>query len=234
MKIFQAYYDERHVKRLIPGLIPINTAAIAGDLLEYNIFKALRHEGDFGVVSWRFRQKTQLTDWEGRVRAQLRTHDAVIVNPFPGLDAVLRTCWDNHPKLMPFAQVDTSVFQPDIAFCSYIFAKRRWWDQYFAFIDDKLARLDPAAWTLGELSRDRRISHVPFLIERWLNHTLNGAWMWRYDRPHFEKKFGSADLWDLKQIKGTPEWETRRQAFNMDRIALQEFGKDPNRVPGRK
>ena len=61
------------------------------------------------MVSWRFRQKTQLTDWEGRVRAQLRIHDAVIVNPFPGLDAVLRNCWDNHPKLMPFAQVDTSV-----------------------------------------------------------------------------------------------------------------------------
>lgn len=229
MKIFQTYYDEPQRQKLIPGLIHINTAGIAGDLLEYNIFKALRHEGDFGVISWRFRHKTMLKKWEGRVREQLRTHDAVVINPYPGFDAVLYNCWENHPALIPFASVDTTVFQPDVAFCSYIFAKRRWWDKYFAFVDAQLSLLRPDALVPSERHRGRMLSAAPFLIERWLNYTLEGAWLWPYDKAHFEKKYGSADLWALKQIKGTPEWETRRHAYSMRTMALMEFRKNPAR-----
>jgi hypothetical protein len=230
MKIFQAYYREEQRAKCLPGLVHIDTSSIAGDLLEYDIFKALRHEGDFGVISWRFRQKTQLTKWQDRVHEQLKLHDAVIINPFPGLDAISWNCWDSHPGLMPYAQVDTTVFQRDIAFCSYIFAKRRWWDRYFTFMDERLRGLDTRALALGESSRDKKISHVPFLIERWLNYTLDGAWLWQYPREHYEKKFGSAELWELKQSKGTREWEERRRHVSMEDVALMEYGKRPKRL----
>ena len=231
--MFQAYYREEQRAKCLPGLIHIDTSRIAGDLLEYNIFKALRHEGDFGVVSWRFRQKTQLTKWQDRVREEVKVHDAVVINPYPGLDAISWNCWDCHPGIVPFAQVDTTVFQRDVAFCSYIFAKRRWWDRYFAFIDERLSRLDTSVFALDESHRGTKMSPVPFLIERWLNYTLHDAWLWPYPRKHYEKKFGSAALWELKQCKGSREWDARRRRFTTDEVARMEVGKRPKGVKVR-
>lgn len=225
MRIFQTYYREEQRAHCLAGLIHIDTSHVAGDLLEYNIFKALRHEGDFGVISWRFCEKTQLTNWEDRVREQLKVYDAVAINPFPGVDAISWNCWDSHPRLIPYAQVDTDVFQRDIAFCSYVFGKRRWWDRYFDFIEERLRRLDGRALTLHEPWRGKQVNCVPFLVERWLNYTIDGAWLWQYPREHYERKFGSATLWELKQCKGSREWDERRRAFRMGDVVRMDFGR---------
>lgn len=219
MKIFQTYYAPEHEEHLVKGLHHINTQSVAKHKLEYDIFKALRNEGDFGVVSWKFSKKTALTDWQDRVHEKLKHHDAVIINPFPAIEALVWNCWENHPLLIPLAGVDTEVMQKDIAFCSYIFAKKRWWNAYFAFIDARLNTLHPAALKPAGYFRNTMLSSVPFLIERWLNYCLNDAYMWEYDKEHFQRKYGHADWFGLKEHKGTLSWLLERGRYNFPMVA---------------
>jgi hypothetical protein len=219
VKIFQTYYAPQHEPHLIEGLIPLNTSHVTKDRLEYDIFKELRSEGDFGVVSWKFGKKTCLVDWQDRVHEKLKSHDAVIINPFPAIEALVWNCWENQPNLIPMAGVDTDVMQKDVAFCSYIVAKRNWWDAYFSFVDGQLTNLHPDAFKPAGYFRAPWLNSVPFLIERWLNHCLNGSYMWEYDSNHFQRKYGDASLCGLKEKKGTEQWVVEKSRFHFPRIA---------------
>jgi hypothetical protein len=223
LKIYQAYYDQSQESQLSPSLIPLNTQKLQVPLLEYDIFRHLRPEGDFGMVSWKFARKTRLMDWEDKVRDKLKEYDAVIINPFPGIEAVSYNCWETHQSLKPFAGVDTDVFQRDMAFCSYIFAKRIWWDKYFAFMEERLKNTPNEAFTKSAgYGRNADLNCIPFLIERWLNYTLEGAYMWEYPVHHYILKFGNSDLYDLKQMKGKQGWHLRRTRFDLGTIAQQD------------
>lgn len=219
MKIFQTHYAPQHSLHLIKGLIHLNTSHVSKERLEYDIFKELRSEGDFGVVSWKFGKKTCLVDWQDQVHEKIKIYDAVIINPFPAIEALVWNCWENQPNLIPMARVNTNLMQKDVAFCSYIFAKKNWWNAYFDFIDKQLANLHPDALKPAGYFRNSKLTSVPFLIERWLNYCLNEAYMWEYNRSHFERKYGDGSLFGLKDKKGTEEWALKKSQLDFSRIA---------------
>lgn len=215
MKFFQAYYDDNHSKELLPNLIHLDTRKLGQNILEYDIFKHLRPNGDFGVVSWKFKKKTHLEHWEEQTRELLKTWDAVIINPFPGVAAVSYNCWQSHPSLIPYIwdQVDCTVFQQYMTFCSYIFAKKTWWDQYFDFIDSKIKHMNLTR--LAGYSRNPNLNMKPFVIERLLNYCLDGAYLWQYPKQHYIQKFGNDKLYNLQQAKASPLlWEQQVKEFD--------------------
>jgi len=219
MKIFQAYYHDSHTKELIPNLIHLDTRKFNCSTLEYDIFKHLRSNGDFGVISWKFKKKTHLENWEEQTREFLKTWDAVIINPFPGVEAVSYNCWQSHPSLIPYVynEIDCLIFMEKMAFCSYIFAKKTWWDKYFDFIEFKLKSLNLNR--LAGYSRNPNLSMKPFVIERLLNYCTEGAYMWEYPKEHYVKKFGDDKLFELKQYKSMQNvWEEKVKAFDFWKI----------------
>lgn len=218
MKIFQTYYADQHLPELVPGCIHIDTRGWDIPRLEFDIFQKLRHEGDFGMVSWAFTRKTLLEDWQDTVHDKLKVYDAVIINPFPAIAAASVNCWDSHPKLKKWAQVDTAIEMRDMAFCSYIMAKRPWWDKYFDFIEKRLKHLHPDALKKEGYWRNNDLNAVPFLIERWLNYVLDGAYLWEYDEPHHWLKYGHTDYLELRNIKFTHEWWNRKQLLDFLKI----------------
>ena len=218
MKIYQTYYAEHHRHELVPGLEHLDTRGWDIPLLEYSIFQKLRPQGNFGVVSWAFTRKTFLEDWQDTVHDKLLDYDAVIINPFPAIAAVSVNCWDSHPKLKKFTIVDTQAPMYRMAFCSYIIAKKCWWDKYFGFIDRMLQSIHPDALKKEGYWRNNNLNALPFLIERWLNYTLDGAWLWEYDIPHHHLKYGHDEFYKLQQDKFSPNWWEKRQ--NYDFIAV--------------
>lgn len=219
MKIYQAFYDDSQKREMFDTLTPLDTRGLNIPLLEYDIFRHLRHEGDFGVVSWKFLRKTWLINWEYLAREKLKEYDAVIINPFPGISAISYNCWDSHQPLKRLTKVDTEMPMHKMAFCSYILAKKPWWDKYFDFIDSQLADLHPDALNKSGYWRNSEITNVPFLIERWLNYCLDGAYVWEYPKEHFVWKFGDDRLYNLQAIKFTPEWYTERDRIDFTKIA---------------
>ena len=220
MVIFQTYYADDHKQHLLPNTSHLDTRGLNIPWLEYDLFKILRPEGDFGMVSWKFARKTQLADWEDRVREKLKTHDAVIINPFPAISAVSYNCWQTHPSLVRVAQdlVDVDVFQEDMAFCSYIFAKKGWWDRYFEFMEKHLqdSRLNQS----GKYSRNGSIPMAPFIIERLLNYCLEGAYLWEYDREHHMKKFGTDEYYNLRKLKTDfNAWAEKAKHYDIFKVA---------------
>jgi len=220
MKIFQAYYEDNQVQELLPNLIPLDTRNFNSRRFEFDIFKHLRPHGDFGVVSWKFKRKTNLKFWEEEVRELLKTWDAVIINPFPGIEAISYNCWQGHQSLIPAVNsiIDCNIFMDNMAFCSYIFAKKIWWDHYFNFIESKLNVL--SLNKSANYVRNSSYSMEPFVIERLLNYCTEGAYMWQYPKEHYIEKFGDDNLYHLKQLKkNKAEWE---------KIAIS-YRKDPNK-----
>jgi hypothetical protein len=217
MKIFQAYYQDNQQQELLPNLIPLDTRTFDCRRFEFDIFKHLRPHGDFGVVSWKFKRKTNLKFWEEEVRDRLKTWDAVIINPFPGIEAMSYNCWQSHPTLVPAVNsvVDCDVFMDNMAFCSFIFAKKNWWDYYFDFIESRLnvLLLDQSA----NYVRNSSYTMEPFVIERLLNYCTQGAYMWQYPREHYIEKFGDDSLYKLKQLKkDQAAWEKIAISYRKD------------------
>lgn len=229
MKIYQTFYEDAHKKFLIDGITSLDTRGMHIPRLEYDIFKQLRSVGDFGVISWKFKTKCVITStWMERVQDVLSHHRAVIINPFMGIEAVSHNCWDTHPSLKPIASkiVDCSVYMNDMAFCSYIFAKKDWWDNYFDFIDKKL---DCLPTTLLEKSagyvRNHDLNMYPFIIERLLNYCFEEAYLWKYDKENYITKFGDEALYNLKQLKAQPMlWKKEAVKYNIWEVARIDEG----------
>jgi len=222
LKIFQSYYRDDQKAHLLPNTTHLDTRKIECPRLEYDIFKHLRPEGDFGLISWKFYRKSKLDEWEDQARELLRHYDAVIINPFPAISAVSYNCWQSHPRLIKVAQdmVDTDEFQVDMAFCSYILGKKGWWDRYFEFMEKHLDHPglnQDAGYSRGNFPM------TPFVVERLLNYTLEGAYIWQYPEEHHLKKFGTTEFHELREIK--PDfnaWAERAKTYDLVEVCRRD------------
>ena len=101
----------------------------------------------------------------------------------------------------------------DIAFCSFIIAKKSWWDKYFTFMDYKLKTLhldQPAGYSMNS-----NFSMKPFVIERFLNYCTEGAHLWQYSKQNYIDKFGNDKFYKLKQLKkNKKEWQDRVKKYD--------------------
>jgi hypothetical protein len=217
MKIFQAYYQDDQKKELSSDLIHLDTRKFNANtpLLEYDIFQRLREHGDFGLVSWKFKIKSNIDFPKEQVHELLKTWDAVIINPFSGIEAVSYNCWQSHVSLIPTVAdvVDCQQYMDDIAFCSFIIAKKSWWDKYFTFMDSKLKtlHLDQSA----HYSMNSNLSMKPFVIERFLNYCTEGAYLWQYSKQNYIDKFGNDNFYKLKQLKkNKKEWQDKVKKYD--------------------
>jgi hypothetical protein len=103
----------------------------------------------------------------------------------------------------------------NMAFCSFIIAKKSWWDRYFSFIDSKLKTLhldQPARY-----SANMNLNMKPFVIERLLNYCTEGAYLWQYSKQNYIDKFGNADFYELKQLKkNKTQWQNKVKKYEFD------------------
>jgi hypothetical protein len=225
MKIFQAYYQDEQKKELSSNLIHLDTRKFNSHtpLLEYDIFQRLREHGDFGLVSWKFKIKSNIEFPMDEVTELLKTWEAVIINPFSGIESVSYNCWQSHLALIPAVKdvVDCQQYMDDIAFCSFIIAKKSWWDKYFTFIDSKLKslHLDQSSGYFFNPNMSMR----PFVIERFLNYCTEGAHLWQYSKQNYIDKFGNSEFYELKQLKKNKlQWQNKVKKYDFNRIVKLE------------
>lgn len=220
MKIFQAYYRDEQQKHLLPNTIPLNTSSINKGRQEYDIFEYLRSEGDFGCISWKFKHKTQLEHWEEKVQDKLKTWDAVIINPFPAVSSVNRNCWQHYDNLKEVVtdHLDVNEFQKNIAFCSYIFAKKDWWDRYFVFMREfiDLPKMsDPYNYI-----DNPKATKAPFVIERLVNYLTEGTYFWEHDLDYHLKKYGTDKFLQLQNARCSfSSWDKKFSEFTLDHLS---------------
>ena len=220
MKIYQAYHQDAHKEYLLPNTIPLDVRAFPTPMREYDIFKKLRSDGDFGVISWKFLGKTWLHEWEDEAREHLKHHEAVMINPFPALSAVSYNCWASHPSLIETAKdlVDVHQFQKQIAFCLYILGKKSWWDRFFNFIDPMLTH--PGFMKPSGYSRGPEIPQAGFLIERLVNYILDDVYVWQYSKQHHLDKYGTDAFIKLNALKNNPnDWMKIARFYNLNAVA---------------
>jgi hypothetical protein len=229
MKIFQAYYADEQQTHLLPNTIPLNTLHINKGKQEYDIFKYLRSEGDFGCISWKFKRKAQIEHWEEKVRDKLQTWDAVIINPFPAVSAANLNCWQHYNDLKEVVKdyLDVNEFQKNIAFCSYIFAKKDWWDRYFVFME-KFIDLPKMADPFSYISNPKA-TKAPFVIERLVNYLPEGTYFWEHDLGYHVKKYGTDKFLQLQNARYSfSSWNNKFSEFTLDNLS-QDLYKDDAR-----
>ena len=116
--------------------------------------------------------------------------------------------------------VDTDEFQVDMAFCSYILGKKDWWDRYFEFMEKHLDHPglnQDAGYSRGNFQM------TPFVVERLLNYTLEGAYIWQYPEEHHLKKFGTTEFHELREIK--PDfnaWAEKAKTYDLVEVCRRD------------
>jgi len=220
LKIYQAYHQDFHKKHLLPNTEHLDVRAFPTPRREYDIFEKLRPEGDFGVISWKFTDKTWLDEWEETAREKLKTHDCVMINPFPAVSAVSHNCWQSHPSLIDTAKdlVDVDQFQEKIAFCLYILAKKDWWTRFFEFVEPMLKH--PGMQAPSGYARGADIPQVGFIVERVVNYMLDGVYIWEYPVDHHLRKYGTTEFLLLDKVKHDFDtWSQIAGRYNINHVA---------------
>jgi len=198
MKIYQSFLGEEQRAWVASCAIPYDVAANTGpNQREYEVFKAVhaQAQGDpepWGVVSWKFEHKSlvPLDAFAAYARPLLeRGHDCVFINPMIGNEAVFLNVWEQGEithrgmkaiyeflRTITLAPAWAPMGAAQFAFCNYFVANRRFWTNYFSFVDYVLGRLqseaegDSAVGALytgpANYARDPSLTMRPFIIER--------------------------------------------------------------------
>lgn len=199
VRIFQIYYRPEQRQLLDPAFEPYNNEGDSSPLLEFNVFRKLmssellKGAGLWGALSWKFKEKTGLSGEQLlQIIAANPGHDAYYCNPFPELEAVYHNLWlqgeTSHPNFLILcrdffkaAGLDESAFSQLVpsshfAASNYFVATPRFWQGYFRFISDVIAKAEKgmsstAKAMIYSAAADRKAMHagasyMPFIIER--------------------------------------------------------------------
>lgn len=210
-QIYQPYFSDAQRAGLHALSTPLDAAFNASpQTREYELFKAvsLRHASEgfatdrfWGVVSSSFEMKSPVSFaafFQNAAKAQDRGFDCFVVNPMIGNAAIYASVWEQalvggHPGMEPVYAFLTAAGYPvnavqgadTFAFCNYVVGNAKFWQAYFNFCEDVLARLDeearrgtPAGQCFSGGSGYRRGGDVAmrvFVIERLLGCFLQVA-----------------------------------------------------------
>ena len=201
MEIFQVFYKQDQDSKLDPSFIPYNNLDNPRpELCEWHAIEHIyqqQKETDldyWGVVSWKFGQKTGITgDTFIDFVKKNPGYDVYIINPAIINEAVFTNGWEQgnlyHPNLSQIAntflkkighEVDVTASLIDrnsTAYSNYFVASRDFWDQYTDFINkifeiavhDKEFDYQVFAAGLSNYSMNKTLPNFAFLVERLLS-----------------------------------------------------------------
>lgn len=200
MKIYQVYYNEESKKGLDRQFIPYdNTNPAKEKEYEYGVIRNIYNKLDpfkddklFGVLSWKFKEKTGLNgkdfiSWINKNKG----YDVYIVNPFPELSYLFYNSWYQgeywHPGLLELTEklfnegcIDLYLNKRhDInscSFCNYFVANKKFYKEYIYYCeklynaitntDDKAKKL---LFDVNVYGGDTSAAFFPFIFERMLS-----------------------------------------------------------------
>lgn len=198
-EIIQIFFDAAQTDQLDPAFVPLdNTDNARPDLQEWYLwnreFLRIAETGieHWGFVSWRFKEKTNLTG--AQVRAWIDAnpgYDVYLINPAIINEAVFMNGWEQgdyyHPGLSDIANdfltragyEDPAVKEifmdrTRMGFATYVIGNRKFWEGYLTLTRrifaeaDKDADFKQAVFAEGaaRYSRDGKLGMFPFLNER--------------------------------------------------------------------
>ncbi len=197
LNIYQVYFHEDQKSKLLEGCIPFfNSSTNERQLFEtevmFEIFNAENKIVDselYGVLSWKFQEKTKLI-FSDLLRFVQNSDevDVYLMNPFPELVSLYENPWIQgefvHPGLLSIAQrvFDESSYQVKLTnislrsdqqvYCNYFLAKGEFWKNYIVFtknlvgIVERNRSLNKAM--KKTTSYNYAASFFPFFLERLL------------------------------------------------------------------
>lgn len=198
IKIYQCYYKKEQVGFLDPAFIPFdNTSNENPDLLEYalhkKIYKFTNPEDYWGMVSWRWKEKTG--NLSGAVFQNWIEsnpgYDVYHFNPSMGITANFDNCFTEgdlqHPGMMNFINRFLQISGIDLdmrevkypveyfTYANYYIGNRKFWNGWMSFVDSMIevsrndAELNHYLFVQDNSHRDRNMKHFLFVFERILS-----------------------------------------------------------------
>lgn len=199
IKIFQIYFKEELKEHCDPAFVPLSNVENPNPhLREWDVWNRnhqamMDSDVDYwGYVSWKFKQKINLTGQEViQWIDQNPGYDVYLLNPCIINEAVWTNSWEqgdnHHPNISKIGNeflIKTGYNNPDVktllidrqstVYANYVVASREWWDKFMTFSRRLFteAEKDPVFghYVFGEgLSNyafDRSLPNFTFLIER--------------------------------------------------------------------
>lgn len=202
MKIYQIYYKQEQLAHLDPVFVPYdNSNNLRPELNEWAVWNEFYDTSEakeldmWGMLSWKFKQKTNLT---GQQFVDFVTdnpgYDVYFVNPAIVNEAVFLNGWEQgdfyHPGLSEIADSFlTKIGYKDVAvkelvldrnttmFASYFVATKDFWDRYITFTRnifseaEKDADFNHKVFGLGlsNYNLNKSLPQFPFLNERLIS-----------------------------------------------------------------
>lgn len=199
MKIFQLYYKPEQEIQLDPAFVPVNNVENPRpELREWYIwdrdYKKCCDEGLdlWGWVSWKFREKTNLTGKQviDHIKSNLG-YDVYLFNPCIANEALFANSWEqgdiHHPniseigntfiKKLGYEDIDVRELLLDrncTVFANYVVGNRKFWDGFMEFsrrlFTEAEKDLEFKHQVFGEglsnYAHDKSLPNFTFLIER--------------------------------------------------------------------
>jgi hypothetical protein len=198
IKIYQSFYLPEHFASLEKPFIPYpNLENKNPELREYplilDLFSKNRDfDGYWGLVSWKFHQKTRIfgADFIQMIEKNpgydvyhfnpMYSQTSAFINPFVNGDV-------HHPGMLSFVNRLLSLMGYDVdmskitlekencIFCSYYVGNARFWNQWMGFLDgimfiaNKDPQLNSYLYATHSNHFDQKIINFSFVIERMVN-----------------------------------------------------------------
>lgn len=255
MKIDQSYHGVAQQRYLSSTAIPFQILEKSPpDSREYELLKTIYGDKqddleEWGLVSWKFEHKThiKLEHFYGYAKTMFASGaDCVFINPMIGNEALFLSTWEQWVWAHDFNRVmvifdflnklnigdlEEPASSRHFAFCNYFIANRRFYDQYFKYIDPIIAALEREAdhgSTVGfiykesaQYQRDESLTMRPFIVERlFSSFILNNRYLnyapYYFSIEHFHNKFGiniGNSLFTLLQLKNNAIHSGSRKLF---------------------
>jgi hypothetical protein len=205
LDIYQAYFGESQRQQVAPIAVPYDVAGnTANDQREYELFRRIyaarsRDAGPWGLVSGKFELKTMipLDEFYRFASARLASgFDCVFVNPMIGNEAMHLNVWEQWwvanediKTLCGFLETVAPIHSgmpmgyEDFCFCNYFVGTERFWQAYFAYVEQFSEALEHErrrGTPLGQFyggsasyEKNPDITMRPFIIERLLSSFLS-------------------------------------------------------------
>lgn len=242
MKIYQSFIGNYQRKFISPLCTPLDASNnVEKNHREYELLKNIYKNNDhkkepWGLISWKFQHKslTSMAEWFDFAQKKLdEGYDCVFINPMIGNEALYLNVWEQGihcghtgmDEIFKFLNVDigqkfsTPMDKEIFALCNYFVGNDIFWQKYFAFVEDVLARLDREASqktkvgmiyeSSASYARDNHVTMQPFVIERLFSNFIEqdkivAVAAFNYSTEQYQKKFGDQlgnFLYELSVLK---------------------------------
>lgn len=162
VKIYQSFFDPKQYRNLDKAFIPFNNVDNTNpELREYPLLKKLHEKhvnytGHWGMLSWRWKQKTGL-DGKELIKwiDENPNHDVYMINPHVHLPEMFRNSFTqgdiDHPGMLKFTNklvqhlgynfnIEHADFPLDIfSTCHFYIGNSKFWDKWISFADTTIA-----------------------------------------------------------------------------------------------